>query len=272
MASSLMRYILCLLCTCQLSISWSQYDQSLNTARLIASGGQDQILYSPEALFSNPAGLLLGNSSIVGILNYVNRYNTDIRSASAGVSWKNDRQGIGLLIGNYGIDGFRQNQVSAAYAKKLFKGTRLGIQVNYYNLQIQDFGSRTNFDLSVGVQHDFSETISTGFYLVNPFSETLSNQISGGIGFSILGKITDALSVYSSVFRDWEGLLDLRPGIKYQLIDQIDILWSINTEGTSMNFGTDISITPDWSVLLAYNTHQFLGNSLSFSTMYVFQP
>ena len=95
---------------------------------------------------------------------------------------------------------------------------------------------------------------------------------AGGIGFSILGKITDALSVYSSVFRDWEGLLDLRPGIKYQLMDQIDILWSINTEGTSMNFGTDISITPDWSVLLAYNTHQFLGNSLSFSTMYVFQP
>ena len=66
---------------------WCQFDQSLSTARQIASGGQDLLLHSPEAMYSNPAALMIGNSSITGVLNYANRYNTDIRSASAGASW-----------------------------------------------------------------------------------------------------------------------------------------------------------------------------------------
>jgi hypothetical protein len=265
-----MRYILCLLCTCQLSISWCQFDQSLNTARNIASGGQDFLLLSPEALYSNPAALINGEASISGVLNYANRYGTDIRSASAGISWQNDIQGGGLLIGNYGISGFRQNQVSAAFARKLAKDTRLGIQVNYFNLQIEERGSQSNLDLSLGIQHDFSDKISSGFYIVNPFAAATDNQIQGGTGLSVLGHISDALSVYSSLYRDWGGNLDFRPGIQYELMDQIDIIWSFSTEGVAMNFGTDISLSRNWSVFLAYSTHQFLGNTLSFSTAYIF--
>lgn len=266
-----MRYILCLLCTCQLSISWCQFDQSHSTARQIASGGQDLLLLSPEALYSNPAALINGEASISGVLNYANRYGTDIRSASAGISWQNDIQGGGLLIGNYGISGFRQNQISAAYARRVAKSTRLGIQVNYFNLQVEDFGSRSNLDLSLGVQHDFSDRISSGFYIVNPLASATDNQIKGGTGMSVLGHLSEALSIYTSIFRDWEGNLDFRPGIQYELMDQIDIIWSFSTEGVAMNFGTDISLSNDWSVFLAYSTHQFLGNTISFSTAYNFR-
>jgi len=271
MASSLMRYILCLFFTCQVSIIWSQFDQSLNTARQTATGGQDLLLLSPEALYSNPAGILTNTASIAGVLNYANRYATDIRSASAAVSWQSANQGVGGLIGNYGIAGFRQNQVSAGYARRLSQDTKLGIQANYFSLQIEDLGTRTDFDLSVGLQHDFSEKISTGFYIVNPLAATGDNQISGGIGMSTLGRISEALSIYSSLFRDWDGNIDLRPGLQYELIDQIDILWSFNTKGASINFGVDITLSTRWSVFLAYNTHQFLGNSLSFSSAYIFQ-
>jgi len=249
---------------------WSQFDQSLSTARQTASGGQDLILLSPEALYSNPAGIISKASFVAGVLNYANRYATDIRSASAAVSWQSDNQGVGALIGNYGISGFRQYQLSAGCARRLSQDTKLGIQANYYSLQIEDLGSRSNLDLSVGLQHDFSEKISSGLYIINPFAATSESQINGGIGISTIGHISGALSIYSSLFRDWDGNIDLRPGIQYELMDIVEILWSFNTEGATMNFGVDIALSTRWSVFLAYNTHQFLGNSLSFSSAYVF--
>lgn len=269
MASSLARYILCFLFTFKLAGVYGQWGTSLMTSRQIASGSQDLILTAPEALYINPAGIAGGSERVSGLVNYSNRYGTEIHSASGALTWAHDGGALGFLVGSYGISGFRQAQLSMAYAKKLGSMSRLGMQLNYYNLSILDFGTRSSLDLSIGGQHAFSDKVATGVYILNPFAARRGDLPDGGIGMSINGMMNENLSAYTSIFRDWQGEWDIRPGLQYRIIDQLTVLWSMHTAHASMNYGVDLHLSDGWNTIISFQAHQLLGGSLSLSMAYI---
>lgn len=181
-------------------------------------GGVSTVFKDIYSAYTNQAGLgyLQGLKTNI---SYENRFSINSLSSFNFAVAKNFNK-IGtaaVVIKKFGFTEYHELQIGAAYAMKLNQTTSIALQINLFNLSIKGYGSKNTFSFETGIIHDFSNKLTMGFHISNPFPiKFIENQdipTIVKIGFSY--KISDYLKIYSDFEKHLNYSLFLKTGLEY---------------------------------------------------------
>ncbi len=270
MTSPFVRYILCVLVTCSSLTISSQGFHSFLAAKQVALANNYLLSGGVESMYGNPAGLMEQDYRWASILSVTRRFNSDIQSVSGALAHRGSHQSLGMMIGSYGITGFRYNQASLGYARSLSEATRLGLQLNYTQLSIREYGVSSGLTMNVGIQHEISSKLMWGLSIFNLFdSKENDGKKFSRLNMSVSGKLSTDLMIFGSTDIGPQQKSNLGLGLTYRIIDPMSIYWSMNTAPAAFNYGIEFLLIDNWALMLTLNSQQLLGSSIFFSTRYI---
>lgn len=252
--------------------TYAQTEHQQQHAIQIASSDNSAVLTGAMALYANPAA---ANHEIRGwdlTTAVSNRFNTDILSVGASAVKSFDQTALGLSLGSYGIDGFKQSQVSLSFSRAIGASAYLGIQASYYQLQIDELGQRGIADMTIGYWQSIDNKVIISAYLKNPLQATSDQpQVVGKADIGLGYIISEQLTLYASVDKPWDRGLSFRPGFSYKPHPVLTLYVSTDTDPEAISLGAGINLNSGLQAQLGVNTHPILGNSLALSVGYTIQ-
>jgi len=248
----------------------SQITQRSDHALSLATSNNAAMLLDAHSLYVNPAAILASQYKIDFTTSAVNRYNTDIFSLSGAVSFIfNEQSAVGLLVGSYGIDGFKENNAAISFTRTIGNNSYLAIQPSLYRLDIEGLGQRSSWDLTLGYWGRINDhwTLSAHTQNMRSFiGKEGDRQGLAQLGINYL--LSDQAEIYTSLSYDSDDTWRLSPGILYRPHQILSLYISFNTTPSSIGFGTSIQVQDYLSVQLGYAAHPDLGSSLGLSLSY----
>ena len=241
----------------------------LRHAKQTAISESSSLMTGSLAHYGNPAALLHDLPGWHFSLSHHNTGLTDIRAISGSFTRISDNYAFGGLVGSYGIEGFQERQGALSFSRRIGQGSYLGIQANYGQLQIQNLGSTTAFDLSVGYFTRLSERFVISTYFLNPFSALDSDsRLTGKVELSSAYTVSSKLELYTSVRKRWRQETSISAGLSYLPYEILELYTSWESSPNSMSFGFSLELGDQWYIHSGLNTHPILGSSLTFSLDY----
>ncbi|MCP4440918.1 MAG: hypothetical protein GY810_18510 [Aureispira sp.] len=252
---------------------WSQGGLPQNAgARGAAMGNASATFTDINSAFSNQAGL--------GFLEHMSftaygerRFLADgLNSFLFAGAYPHKKFGtFGLSVNYFGFQGYNEQKVGLAYARKLFKRMSLGVQVDYLGTRIAEYGSAHAVTFELGVLVKITDQFSLGAHTYSPIRIKLPNQdfIPGNI------KIGAAYQPGESVVltAELEKGLDNHPfigrfGVEYWPVHAFAIRAGVSTDPVLASFGMGVRFKGLY-IDVAANYHMVLGFTPTMSLSYV---
>ena len=231
--------------------------------------GSNELSGSPSEVISiNPASMMGTNGNWSGILSSQRLYNTDILNLSAAVIHSLDKSSIGLQLGAYGINGFKRSAIHGSYAMKLNHNIQLGVQVSYYQLSIEDIGTTSSTNTSVGFLHSLSPKWSYALTGHNLLENRNKTGIPRFFHTSVKHEVSELLSLFAALYFIPAQPPSFRPGFRYKAMNYVHLKMAFDTDSDSFSYGIDIQVNTSWKLITAFSSHQRLGTSLAVSIVY----
>lgn len=189
---------------------------------------------------------------------------------------------VGLALpthsGNFGFDAryfgftdYNETQLGLAYARNLGEKVDLGVQFNYYNVQIPAYGNASVINFEVSAIMHLTDKLNAGIHVYNPVGgkfgkdeqEKLSSVYSGGLGY----EASEKFFISTEIEKEEGQPVNVNAGIQYKLLPQLIARGGISTATSSMYFGVGIG----WrSMRLDVTTsyHQQLGTTPGLMLIY----
>ena len=80
---------------------------------------------------------------------------------------------FGLQLHRYGNSSYNEMQTGLAYARKLNESIDVGVQFNYYNVQVAGYGNAGAVNFEAGALFHFTDQLHGGIHVYNPTSSKL---------------------------------------------------------------------------------------------------
>ena len=98
---------------------------------------------------------------------------------------------FGFLIHHFGNSSYSETEAGLAYGRKLSDYVDVGVQFNYYRMQIASYGNASTINFEAGALFHFTDQLHGGIHLYNPTSsklgknkeENLPAVYSAGLGY-----------------------------------------------------------------------------------------
>lgn len=245
---------------------------NLAGARGAGMGGTGLNFHDVNSVFLNQAGLAKVKSTSATVFAERRFLNSPIQSLAGAVAYPTDFGTFGLTLQNFGIAEFNEQKVGLAYSRNLFDNFRLGIQFNFLNTQIQDYGSKGIFTFEIGLQVDLLPDLQLGLHAYSPMQieliegETIPTIYSAGIAYLASEKVT----VNAELVKDIDYPIRFRSGVEYQMLDQFYFRVGMATAPTLVTLGIGVVLENGLTVDVASSYYQFLGISPSVGITYNF--
>ena len=265
--------ICCLLATSTL------YAQNLPTstgARSFGLGNTSTTLSDPFSVFNNISGISeVKNKSV--FIAYDNRFGIlELQSVSSGYIHPVSFGTFGISFFRFGDELFNQQVLGIGYADKIGI-ISLGGKINYYQTNIEGFGSKGGIILEFGAQAQILPELSFGTRLFNlnqaelvsndRFTEVLPTVIEVGIAYQPI----DDLKLNIQIDKDVDREVNFKAGIELNIIEEVVIRTGFNTQPMTSFFGVGFkkkTFVIDYSTRINSN----LGLSHHASVSYEFIP
>jgi hypothetical protein len=171
--------------------------------------------------------------------------------------------------GNFGLDAryfgftdYNETQLGLAYARSLGSKVDVGVQFNYYNVQIPTYGNASSINFEAGAIFHLTEKLNAGVHVYNPVGgkfgkdeqEKLSSVYSGGIGC----EASDKFFISTEIEKEEDQPVNVNAGMQYKFLPQLLARGGVSTATSSFYLGIGIG----WkSIRLDVTTsyHQQLG-------------
>jgi len=247
----------------------AQTEHHQQHASQIASSDNASILTGASSLYANPAASRHQVQRWDLTSSVSNRFNTDIWSVGAAVSKSFKNAAVGLLVGSYGIEGLKENQISLNFTRAIGADAYLSIQGNYQQLQIEGLGQTGVADITIGYWQVIDNKVIISTYLKNPFQAiTDQRRIAGKADIALGYIISDQLQLYASIDKAWDREVSFRPGLVYKPHRILKLYISTDTNPEAISLGVGVDLDNNLKADLGVNTHPILGNSLALSVGY----
>ncbi len=241
-------------------------------ARGIAMGNSGVIFKDVYSLFSNQAGLAYLEEVYVVAFGERRFGTSGINGAAAGIAYPIANGTFGLQLQYFGIDLYNEQRVGLAYARKLMDNLSLGIQFDYLNTKITDYGNKGLLTFEIGMLAQVSKQLSLGLHLYSPMrveiidGENLPTLLKLGMGYQASKKVLVTIEAEKDIDFD----LIIKGGVEYYLHPAVAIRIGAANNPTLVSFGTGFRLKDGISIDLASSYHQTLGFSPGFSMRYAF--
>ncbi len=216
-----------------------------------------------HSIFSNIAGLAFLNGTQFAVFGEQRFAGTGISNLAVGAAHSLGSGTFGLTIQNYGITDYNEQKIGLSYARKLFEKLSIGVQFDFLNTRITDYGSAAVFTFEFGFVAPINKELTVGGRIYSPMRVTLTDEedVPGllGIGFSYhpSKKVTFNGEVEKGIDTD----LSVRAGIEYHIHSVVSLRVGGAANPTLATFGLGFRINDQFNIDIATTYHQVLGLS-----------
>lgn len=166
-----------------------------------------------------------------------------------------------------GFELYRETRIAVSYGDEFVKTVKAGVNLNYYSVSIQNYGSAGTIGIDVGLLIDISDEICWGFAAFNlnapkigAAKEKLPQVFSTGITFA---PVSEAI-IAASIVKDVRFPAELHMGVEYSLLEMIALRAGTTSDPNTLNAG--IGIKYSFAQFdYAFSSHGELGVTHQFS-------
>jgi len=172
--------------------------------------------------------------------------------------------GIGVQLNYFGYSEYNESQAGIAYGKKLGKLVDLGVQFDYYHLQVAGYGSAGTIGFQIGSIFNLSDVFRVGMHVYNPAgsrfgkssTEKLASIYTMGFGYDLTKEVFISIAISKEENRP----VHINAGLHYQFAESFFARLGILTDTGSPYIGVGLL----WNIFrfdVAVNYHPQLGIS-----------
>lgn len=245
-------------------------------ARNTAMGNASATLSDHFSVFSNQAGLGNVENIAVGISTERKFFMNALSQHSLAFALPTGSGTFGLSMSYFGFSSYKENKIGLAFGKKFSENITAGIQIDYLNISIPEYGAKSAFTFEGGLIAKITKELKVGVHLYNPLRlkltevfdkvERIPTIIKGGLAYEPSEKVIVAIEA--------EKDIDQKPiykaGIEYKVVDKLHLRTGISTNPTMNSFGIGLNLK-NLKIDIASTYHYVLGISPGLSLSYVFE-
>lgn len=259
------------------AFSFSVFAQNGNS---ISSGGKGAAMANASvtfqdvfALTKNQAGIAFIDQVSVGILGEQRFLNNDIRHVGLVAAMPSSLGSFGLLVQQYGFDVYNEQKIGLAYSRKLAKNFAVGIQFDYLNTRIPEYGNQGVLTFEGGIQAEILENFWLGASIFNPIRTQEQDSIgivnSTKFNFGLSYLFSEKILIATEIEKDFQENAAVKVGLDYRIIEPVSLRLGVSTAPTLNSFGIGIHLK-QIRLDFAASYHQVLGFTPTFSMNYNF--
>ncbi|MFN0048807.1 MAG: hypothetical protein ACKVOU_06775, partial [Cytophagales bacterium] len=178
----------------------------------------------------------------------------------------------GLGLYRFGNDLYNETRLSLGYAHNIM-GVNLGLQAEYVQVAISEWGSKGNLVINFGGQVQIINNLRFGAHIYNINQakiatyqdERIPTIMKAGVSYIPIKR----LSLNAEVEKDIEKPLKVKAGVEYGVIEKLYFRTGINVNPVKYYFGAAF-ITKSLAIGYAISIHEQLGLSHAFSVGFIF--
>ena len=225
---------------------FAQFENTDVGARQIALNGAFTSLSDNSlAIFYNPAGLGQMKDREFSLFYSPAPFQlTDMSYATLTYAEPTKFGIFGAAIKTYGFELYKENNFIVSYGNNYKNRIFYGINLNLYNLKIQDYGSATAFGLDVGAMAYIAKYIQWGFFgknitgsKIGESDEKIAQVYRSGFTYQPL----DYLRIITEIEKDIKYPVSVRGGIEYNVIDFLDLRTGVGSQPSTFSAGVGIN-------------------------------
>ena len=250
-------------------------DNYLFGGRAASMGNAAVTLFDLWAASHNQAGLARIENITAGVY-MENRYLIPELNFGAGAVAMPAAGGVfGLSFTHFGYSLYTENKIGLAYSRLLGEKFSVGVQLNYHHLSIgEDYGSKHNVSVELGMIYEIIDNLHIGFHLFNPTkskvaeydNERIPTIMRGGFSYTFSDQVIFVFETEKDINLD----AVYKAGLEYRVIDPLYLRIGIGTRPVSNSFGFGIELG-NLKLDLSSSYHHILGYSPQFSMIYEFK-
>ena len=210
-------------------------------ARSMSMGNASTTFNDVWAYHNNPGALADVNKFSVG-LSYENRFLLkELQSQGVAIAIPL-KVGVLSFGGNfYGYSLFRSTKVGMGYSMKLSEKFFAGVQLNYQNINIQNYGSKNAVTGEVGIYAKITEKWLLGISVFNlgraKLSDYQDDRFSTVFRLGSSYKFSEKLLLSGEFEKDLDSPLRFKAGLEYEIVDQFFVRGGFLSSPTEVTFG-----------------------------------
>lgn len=249
--------------------TFAAFEQSNQGSRSAAMGGSLVALGGNEwSAFVNPAALRTIGERTVSLFYAPQPF--ELKELSHGAASYIEPTSVGsfaLSASQFGFELYKETRVALSYSDEFAGVVKGGVNVNYYSLNIHNYGSASTIGIDVGLLVDVSDDVRWGFAAFNlnaptigAAKEKLPQVFSTGVAFIPVREATIA----ASIVKDIRYATELHVGIEYSLMEMIALRAGTTSNPNTLNAGIGIHYAFA-QFDYAFSSHSELGMTHQFS-------
>lgn len=237
-------------------------------ARGAAMGNTGVTFTDVNSIFRNQAGLayLSGYASVLGAEQRF--LLSEISALSAGVAIGRKNMGtFGLSVGYFGFSDFNEQKIGLAYARKLLKNLAIGVQFDFLNTRIKEYGSKGVVTFEAGLHAKVTKEVHVAAHVFSPAEIVITEEESVPtvfqLGLSYLP--SDKVTFNLEAEKDINLPLRLKAGLEYYLVEAVALRFGAGTKPSIFSFGVGYLTKGGFGIDMGIQYHQVLGITPSIS-------
>ncbi len=239
---------------------------SATGAKGLAMGNIRTVSTDATSLFGNQAGLAQLTKKNAFVFGENRFLLPNVNQFSAGFALPTTSGSFGFAVQYFGFDGYNEQKIGLAFARKLTQKLSIGAQMDYLNLRIPEYGNSGKVTFELGIQAQISQKLMIGTHIFSPITIDWNETEVVPTIFAIGGRYQPSkkLTLSAEVEKDFEYPLNVKFGLDYQIIEPLSFRVGFSTFPVQNSFGIGLHLK-NMTIDLASVFHPILGVSSGIS-------
>lgn len=244
-------------------------------ARIAGMGNAGITLVDLWSIRHNQAGLAGLDKPIAGLYYQQHWLSSELGMQGLAFALPLGNGTIAASGSSFGYDLYREQKFGLAYAMRFGDDLRVGVQMDYLNLQLgEGYGSTSAVTVELGVQARLTEDLWIGAHLYNPNQASLSTDpedraptlLRVGMGYTFNDKVVMTLEAE----KDIDMPERYHVGMEYNPVKALYLRAGVSTGEVQSHFGVGVRAGPV-DIDLAVSVQSQLGTTPMLNLNYRFK-
>lgn len=249
--------------------AYGAFERTSHGSEITAFGGASVALVDNGwAAFLNPGGLATLGESRLSLFYVPEQYGLkELTRESLSFVEPTTIGTFAISASGFGFELYRELTMSMAFATSVTADFHFGASVTWYGLSIQNYGSQKCLGLNLGFLVDLTEDVHWGFAATNLNSPTIGKggeKLPQLFSFGLSYQPMDNTMFAVEILKDIRYQAELHLGIKYTVLDLLDILGGATSDPSTLTAGIGLHLL-GLKMNYAALRHAELGMTHSFS-------
>ncbi len=242
----------------------------LTGARSMALGGSGLAFADVNSILYNQAGvaqLVSPSFSFSAGRRFLLKELNDLAAAGA---WPTSSGTFGLSMHNFGFDKYKEQKIGLIYSRKLSSNFSIGAEVDYFNIRIQEYGSKSTFSFQLGLLCSLIKNVKIGIHLQNPVRVSIAEEevLPTIIRFGGTYTPSEKVTIISEVEKSLDHAIRVKAGVEYYFVPSFALRTGYASNPNNISFGLGYTLKNRIIIDVASVYHQVLGFSPYISVSY----